>query len=96
MSTLYFIRLCSLLLRFVEDDFDPNQTATVGVDLKTKETTVDDNTVKLKIWVNLPLVWSFSQCYVFGLGRKICVNSVGTTNIFSSSRTLLDWRSFER
>jgi len=48
-----------LLLRFVEDEFDPNEKTTIGVDLKKKEITVDGDTVKLEIWVNLPLTWSF-------------------------------------
>jgi len=56
---LYFHRVYSLLLRFVEDEFDPNEKTTIGVDLKKKEITVDGDTVKLEIWVNLPLTWSF-------------------------------------
>jgi len=40
----------SLLLRFVDDKFDPDQTATIGVDFKVKAITIDDNTVKLAIW----------------------------------------------
>nr|CAH7754524.1 unnamed protein product [Callosobruchus chinensis] len=40
----------SLLLRFVEDNFDPEQTLTIGVDFKTKKMTIDGNTVKLAIW----------------------------------------------
>jgi len=40
----------SLLLRFTEDNFDPEQTLTIGVDFKTKKLTVDGNTVKLAIW----------------------------------------------
>lgn len=40
----------SLLLRFTEDNFDPEQTLTIGVDFKTKRVIVDDSTVKLAIW----------------------------------------------
>lgn len=40
----------SLLLRFTEDNFDPELPNTIGVDYKTKEVTVDDNTVNLAIW----------------------------------------------
>lgn len=40
----------SLLLRFVEDNFDPEQTLTIGVDFKTKRLTIDGNAVKLAIW----------------------------------------------
>jgi Ras-related protein Rab-18 len=53
VTTAYFLCVNSLLLRFVEDSFDPDQPTTIGVDYKTKKVTVDDNTVKLGIWVNL-------------------------------------------
>lgn len=37
-------------MRFTEDNFDPEQTLTIGVDFKTKRVTVDNSTVKLAIW----------------------------------------------
>ena len=41
----------SLLLRFNDDSFSPNQRTTVGVDYKAKETALDDGrVVKLQIW----------------------------------------------
>ncbi|KAK4879586.1 hypothetical protein RN001_007732 [Aquatica leii] len=40
----------SLLLRFTEDNFDPEQTLTIGVDFKTKRLAIEGNTVKLAIW----------------------------------------------
>ncbi|XP_054270563.1 ras-related protein Rab-18A-like [Macrosteles quadrilineatus] len=40
----------SLLLRFIEDRFDPDQSTTIGVDFKTTKLTIDGNTVKLAIW----------------------------------------------
>lgn len=40
----------SLLLRFTDDKFDPEQSATIGVDFKVKRITVDGNSVKLAIW----------------------------------------------
>lgn len=40
----------SLLLRFTEDNFDPEQNLTIGVDFKTKKLTIDGNSVKLAIW----------------------------------------------
>ena len=40
----------SLLLRFTEDNFDPEQTLTIGVDFKTKRLNIDGNSVKLAIW----------------------------------------------
>jgi len=40
----------SLLLRFVDDTFDPEQPATIGVDFKVTTLSVDGNKVKLAIW----------------------------------------------
>jgi len=41
----------SLLLRFTDDMFDPEQPCTIGVDFKVKTLTVEgDNKVKLAIW----------------------------------------------
>ncbi|XP_074659626.1 ras-related protein Rab-18-like [Tubulanus polymorphus] len=40
----------SLLLRFTDDTFDPEQAATIGVDFKVKTLTVDGNRAKLAIW----------------------------------------------
>ncbi|XP_070567096.1 ras-related protein Rab-18-B-like [Ptychodera flava] len=40
----------SLLLRFTDDTFDPDQPATIGVDFKVKTLTVDGNKAKLAIW----------------------------------------------
>jgi len=40
----------SLLLRFTDDTFDPEQSATIGVDFKVKTLTVDGNKAKLAIW----------------------------------------------
>ncbi|XP_038044653.1 ras-related protein Rab-18-like [Patiria miniata] len=40
----------SLLLRFTDDTFDPEQSATIGVDFKVKTLSVDGNTAKLAIW----------------------------------------------
>ncbi|XP_022096852.1 ras-related protein Rab-18-like [Acanthaster planci] len=40
----------SLLLRFTDDTFDPEQAATIGVDFKVKTLSVDGNTAKLAIW----------------------------------------------
>ncbi|CAK9300548.1 unnamed protein product [Gordionus sp. m RMFG-2023] len=40
----------SLLLRFTDDKFDPEQGATIGVDFKVTTMDVNDNRVKLAIW----------------------------------------------
>jgi len=41
----------SILLRFTENEFYENMQSTVGMDYKTKQITIDGNTVKLAIWV---------------------------------------------
>lgn len=40
----------SMILRFTEGEFHENMQSTVGMDYKTKQITVDGNTVKLAIW----------------------------------------------
>uniref|UniRef100_A0A667ZWK9 RAB18B, member RAS oncogene family n=1 Tax=Myripristis murdjan TaxID=586833 RepID=A0A667ZWK9_9TELE len=42
----------SLLLRFTDDTFDPDQSATIGVDFKVKTISIDGNKAKLAIWVS--------------------------------------------
>lgn len=46
----------SLLLRFTDDTFDPDQGATIGVDFKVKNFTIDDKRVKLSLWVSPDMV----------------------------------------
>lgn len=60
ITKFYFCCLCqlielicirhSLLLRFTDDEFDPEQSLTIGVDFKTKIINVDENYVKLACW----------------------------------------------
>jgi len=40
----------SLLLRFTDDAFDPEQAATIGVDFKVKTININASKVKLAIW----------------------------------------------
>eukprot|EP00053_Salpingoeca_punica_P003855 m.45580 g.45580 ORF g.45580 m.45580 type:complete len:206 (+) comp12459_c0_seq1:96-713(+) len=40
----------SLLVRFIDDTFDPDQGPTIGVDFKAKVVNVNGNKVKLTIW----------------------------------------------
>ncbi|XP_063724702.1 ras-related protein Rab-18A-like [Symsagittifera roscoffensis] len=40
----------SLLLRFTDDNFDPDHAATIGVDFKVTTLTVNGNSSKLAIW----------------------------------------------
>jgi len=40
----------SLMLRFVDDTFDPEQSATIGVDFRVTTINIDNQLVKLAIW----------------------------------------------
>ena len=42
----------SLLLRFTDDAFDPEQAATIGVDFKVKTVNVNGNKVKIFIFLS--------------------------------------------
>jgi Ras-related protein Rab-18 len=46
----------SLLLRFTDDIFDTELSATIGVDFKVKTLSVDGNTTKLAIWVSTIII----------------------------------------
>lgn len=50
VHTIIFV--ISIILRFTEDEFYENMQSTVGMDYKTKQVTIDGNTVKLAIWVS--------------------------------------------
>jgi GTPase SAR1 family protein len=40
----------SLISRFVDDTFDPETSATIGVDFRIRSMNIDGNLVKLAIW----------------------------------------------
>ena len=46
----------SLLLRFTDDAFDPEQAATIGVDFKVKTITINQDKVRLKCYLEALLV----------------------------------------
>ncbi|XP_029385139.1 ras-related protein Rab-18a isoform X1 [Echeneis naucrates] len=54
----------SLLLRFTDDTFDPEQAATIGVDFKVKTISVDGNKAKLAIWVSIKLSQSQQEWFL--------------------------------
>lgn len=54
----------SLLLRFTDDEFDPEQSLTIGVDFKTKIINVDGNTVKLGKYTT-DVLQIISACMLF-------------------------------
>jgi Ras-related protein Rab-18 len=41
----------SLMLRFVDDTFNPELAATIGVDFRVTTINIDGNNIKLAIWV---------------------------------------------
>ena len=43
--------ILKLLLRFIDDNFDPDHAAKIGVDIKVTTLTVIGNSSKLAIWV---------------------------------------------
>ena len=40
----------SLLVRFADDKFDPNEQPTIGVDFKVKKLEIDGDQIHLQIW----------------------------------------------
>lgn len=42
----------SLLCRFTDDTFNVDNAVTIGVDFKMKKITVDNNNIKLALWVS--------------------------------------------
>uniref|UniRef100_A0A668URL5 Uncharacterized protein n=1 Tax=Oreochromis aureus TaxID=47969 RepID=A0A668URL5_OREAU len=59
----------SLLLRFTEDTFDPEQSATIGVDFKVKTLAIDGNKAKLAIWVRQKFLFLLSDAGNWLLSR---------------------------
>lgn len=46
----------SLLCRFTDDTFNEENAVTIGVDFKMRKITVDNNNIKLALWV------SYNKC----------------------------------
>lgn len=42
----------SLLCRFTDDTFNEENAVTIGVDFKMRKITVDNNNIKLALWVS--------------------------------------------
>lgn len=75
----------SLLLRFTDDTFDPEQAATIGVDFKVKTLTVDGNKTKLAIWdtAGQERFRTLTPSYYRGAQGVILVYDVCSRNSFS-------------
>ncbi|XP_044739959.1 ras-related protein Rab-18-B-like [Chrysoperla carnea] len=81
----------SLLLRFTEDNFDPEQALTIGVDFKTKLVTIDGNTVKLAIWdtAGQERFRTLTPSYYRDAQGAILVYDVSNASTFSKLETWL-------
>uniref|UniRef100_A0A915AHM6 small monomeric GTPase n=1 Tax=Parascaris univalens TaxID=6257 RepID=A0A915AHM6_PARUN len=68
----------SLMLRFVDDTFDPEISATIGVDFRVTSRTVDGNRVKLAIWdtAGQERFRTLTPSYYRGAQGVICVYDV--------------------
>jgi Ras-related protein Rab-18 len=51
------------MLRFVDDTFDPENPATIGVDFRVTRMNIDGNDVKLAIW-DTGLDYRFNCLYI--------------------------------
>lgn len=82
----------SLLLRFTDDNFDPDQALTIGVDFKTKKITIDDNTVKLAIWdtAGQERFRTLTPSYYRDAQGAILVYDVSNKQTFAKLETWLD------
>lgn len=74
----------SLMLRFVDDVFDPEQAATIGVDFRVTSMAIDGNRVKLAIWdtAGQERFRTLTPSYYRGAQGVICVYDVTSRSSF--------------
>ncbi|EJW81078.1 member Ras oncogene family RAB18A [Wuchereria bancrofti] len=74
----------SLMLRFVDDTFDPEIAATIGVDFRVTTMMVDQNRVKLAIWdtAGQERFRTLTPSYYRGAQGVICVYDVSNRQTF--------------
>ncbi|CAL2035196.1 hypothetical protein CAEBREN_03430 [Caenorhabditis brenneri] len=74
----------SLMLRFVDDVFDPEQAATIGVDFRVTSMVIDGNRVKLAIWdtAGQERFRTLTPSYYRGAQGVICVYDVTSRSSF--------------
>ncbi|VDK79421.1 unnamed protein product [Onchocerca ochengi] len=74
----------SLMLRFVDDTFDPEIAATIGVDFRVTSMMVDNNRVKLAIWdtAGQERFRTLTPSYYRGAQGVICVYDVSNRQTF--------------
>ena len=82
----------SLLLRFTDDTFDPDQAATIGVDFKVKTLQVEGNRAKLAIWdtAGQERFRTLTPSYYRGAQGVILVYDVSSKQSFSKLETWLN------
>lgn len=75
----------SLLLRFTDDLFDPQLSATIGVDFKVKTLSIDGNKTKLAIWdtAGQERFRTLTPSYYRGAQGAILVYDVTSRDTFS-------------
>ncbi|KAK6102513.1 Ras-related protein Rab-18-B [Brugia pahangi] len=74
----------SLMLRFVDDTFDPEIAATIGVDFRVTSMMVNQNRVKLAIWdtAGQERFRTLTPSYYRGAQGVICVYDVSNRQTF--------------
>ncbi|MFH4983326.1 hypothetical protein AB6A40_010035 [Gnathostoma spinigerum] len=74
----------SLMLRFVDNTFDPEIAATIGVDFRVTSMSVDGNRVKLAIWdtAGQERFRTLTASYYRGAQGIICVYDVSNRSSF--------------
>ncbi|KAL5496212.1 hypothetical protein EMCRGX_G012453 [Ephydatia muelleri] len=77
----------SLLLRFVNDTFDPELSATIGVDFKVKTVVMDGKKVKLSIWERFR---TLTPSYYRGAQGVILVYDVSAKQSFGALEVWLN------
>ncbi|CCD62282.1 Ras-related protein Rab-18 [Caenorhabditis elegans] len=72
------------MLRFVDDVFDPEQAATIGVDFRVTSMAIDGNRVKLAIWdtAGQERFRTLTPSYYRGAQGVICVYDVTSRSSF--------------
>lgn len=82
----------SLLLRFVNDTFDPDQSATIGVDFKVKTIVLNQKKVKLSIWdtAGQERFRTLTPSYYRGAHGVILVYDVSSRESFQNLETWLN------
>lgn len=80
----------NLLLRFVDNKFEPSHISTIGVDFKIKTFMVGDQTIKMQIWdtAGHERFRSVVASYYRGAHGALIVYDVGNEESFNSVN---DW-----